>query len=51
MRYQGSGSSLLNPYHFLSHEEAFENRNINYEFEFKEEKNYFRNIFNSSNNV
>ena len=32
MRYQGSGSSLLNPYHFLSHEEAFENRNINYEF-------------------
>ena len=26
-------------------------KNINYEFEFKEEKNYFRNIFNNNNNM
>ena len=32
MRYQGSGSSLLNPYIIKDHIESFKEKNINYEF-------------------
>ena len=32
MRYQGSGSSLLNPYKFIDHKDVFKERNIRYDF-------------------
>lgn len=40
IRYQGSGSALLNPYYLYSHHEIFDKNKINYEFYqgFKEEE-------------